>query len=119
MRNIMDAALKSLQPEIHARVRAILDALDAKTTMLFLSETLVAYETKASKAITIFENGFDDVIAVLALPEKCRKRLRSTNGIERLKEEVRRREQVIRIFPNWSSAPVFRFASDWFSADGN
>ena len=37
---------------------------------------------------------------MLSLPEKYRKRLRPTNSIERLNEEIRRRERVIRIFPN-------------------
>jgi len=41
---------------------------------------------------------------VLALPEPYRKRLRTTNGLERLIEEIRRRERVIRIFPNQASA---------------
>ena len=50
------------------------------------------------------EDGFEDALAVLALPEKYRKRLRSTNRQERLNEEVRRRERVIRIFPNDESA---------------
>lgn len=43
-------------------------------------------------------------MAVLALPSKYRKRLKSTNMQERLIQEVRRRERVIRIFPNESSA---------------
>ncbi len=41
---------------------------------------------------------------MLALPRPYRKRLRTTNGQERLNEEVRRRERVIRIFPNRESA---------------
>ena len=40
----------------------------------------------------------------MALPEKYRKRLRTTNMQERLNEEIRRRERVIRIFPNDDSA---------------
>ena len=43
-------------------------------------------------------------MAVMALPEKYRKRLRTTNMQERLNEEIRRRERVIRIFPNDDSA---------------
>ena len=43
-------------------------------------------------------------MAVMSLPDKYRKRLRSTNMQERLNEEVRRRERVIRIFPNDESA---------------
>ncbi len=49
------------------------------------------------------EAGFDDDTAVLSLPEKYRKRLRTTNSVERLNEKVRRRERVIRIFPNRES----------------
>src|SRR5690606_18445399 len=48
--------------------------------------------------------GFDDAMAVMALPESYRRRLRSTNGLERLNREVRRRERVIGIFPNADSA---------------
>jgi transposase-like protein len=40
--------------------------------------------------------GFDDILAVLVLPLKYRKRLRITNSIERLNEKIRRRERVIR-----------------------
>ena len=41
---------------------------------------------------------------MLALPERYRKRLRTTNSQEHLNEEIRRRERVIRIFPNTASA---------------
>ncbi|MDR9769168.1 transposase [Acetomicrobium sp.] len=40
----------------------------------------------------------------LGLWTSCRKRLRTTNGQERLNQEIRRRERVIRIFPNCESA---------------
>ena len=42
-------------------------------------------------------------MAVLSLPLSIRRRLRTTNGLERLNEELRRRERVIRIFPNEQS----------------
>jgi len=38
------------------------------------------------------------------LPERYRRKLRTTNLVERLNEEIRRRERVIRIFPNEESA---------------
>jgi len=49
------------------------------------------------------EAGFDDVMAVMSLPLKYRKRLRTINSIERLNEDIRRRERAIRIFPNVES----------------
>ena len=43
-------------------------------------------------------------MAVMALPPPYRKRLRTTNGAERLNREVRRRERAVGIFPNTASA---------------
>jgi transposase-like protein len=54
--------------------------------------------------VACLEAGFEEAMAVLALPETYRKRLRTTNTQERLNEEIRRRERVIRIFPNDESA---------------
>ena len=50
------------------------------------------------------DQGLEDAVAVLVLPEYYRRRLRTTNSVERLNEEIRRRERVIRIFPNPESA---------------
>lgn len=61
-------------------------------------------EQKAPRAVTCLEEGLEDALAVLALPEKYRRRLKSTNMQERLIQEIRRRERVIRIFPNEESA---------------
>jgi len=53
--------------------------------------------------MALLDERFDEITAVYALPEPYRKRLRTSNGIERLNEELRRRERVIRIFPNETS----------------
>ena len=71
---------------------------------MLLKETLEHFEMTAPKAIMLLEEGFEDVMAVMGLPEKYRKRLRTTNSIERLNEEIRRRDRVIRIYPNEASA---------------
>ena len=52
----------------------------------------------------MLEVGWEEATAVLALPAKYRRRLRTTNMLERFIEEIRRREKVIRIFPNEESA---------------
>ena len=61
-------------------------------------------EGKAQRALEILEDGLEDALAVLILPEKYRVKLRTTNMVERRIEEIRRRERVIRIFPNEGSA---------------
>jgi putative transposase len=104
LRNILDATPKALQDEVYSQVRTILDAPDMDTARLLLNQVIEAFETKAPKAMAVLEGGFEDATAVLLLPQKYRKRLRTTNGLERLNEEIRRRERVIRIFPNRESA---------------
>ena len=51
----------------------------------------------------ILDRGWLDIESVYALPEVLRKKLRTSNMVERLNEEVKRRERVIRIFPNIGS----------------
>ena len=75
-----------------------------ETARQMLQRVMDNFSNRAPRAVNILEEGFDDAVAVLNLPERYRKRLRTTNGIERLNEEVRRRERVIRIFPNVESA---------------
>ncbi|MBL0355334.1 MAG: transposase [Dechloromonas sp.] len=69
-----------------------------------LAEFTERFAKSAPKAVACLEAGFEDAMAVMVLPEKYRKRLRTTNMQERLNEEIRRRERVIRIFPNDESA---------------
>ena len=121
MRNILDKTPKALKEELYPKLRAILDAPDLQTARLLFSKTVEAYQDKIPKAIETLENGFDDAIAVLMLPEKYRKRLRTTNAMERLNQEIRRRERVIRIFPNRESlvrligALLIEFDEKWAS----
>jgi transposase-like protein len=68
------------------------------------SELARELDGRAEKALQTLEAGLEDAIAVLALPAKYRRRLRTTNIVDRLIEEIRRRERVIRIFPNSASA---------------
>lgn len=103
LRNILDVTPKALKSDISDRVKAIFYANDMKAARLLLDQTLEKYADTAPKAMETLESGFEDALAVTALPEKYRRRLRTTNCVERLNEEVRRRERVIRIFPNQES----------------
>jgi putative transposase len=103
-RNICDAAPKALHDEVHGRLHAIFAAPDLPTARTLLERFVSDFAERAPKAVQVFEHGFDDATAVLALPAAYRQRLRTNNGVERLNEEIRRRERVIRIFPNRDSA---------------
>lgn len=103
-RNILDACPKGLQEGLCRELRLVFDAPDVETARQ-LKEALVGqWACRAPKAVARLEEGFEDAMAVMALPPRYRKRLRTTNGVERLNQEIRRRERVIRIFPNEDSA---------------
>jgi len=102
-RNVLDGAPKAVHDELHARVRAIFEAPDLETARMLLEKLVSDYAERAPTAVATLERGFDAATAVLALPAQYRKRLRTNNGVERLNEEIRRRERVIRIFPNRES----------------
>ena len=95
---------KSLRAKMAGLLERILKAEDREEA--FRAFGLLAEEMgdKAHKAVDDLGNGLEDALAVLILPDKYRKRLRTTNMAERLNEEIRRRERVIRIFPNEDSA---------------
>src|SRR5262245_58133897 len=97
--NVSAATPKALQEEVHRRVRAIFEAPDVHTAHLLLAKFSADHAQRAPAAVATLERGFDDATAILALPALYRQRLRTTNAVERLNDEVRRRERVIRIFP--------------------
>lgn len=103
-RDVLDATPKALRDELHEHLRALFEAPDLATARTLLRQVVETYAARAPKALATLEAGFDDATAVLALPEPYRRRLRTTNSVERLNEEIRRRERVIRIFPTRASA---------------
>jgi len=84
-------------------MKAYFEAPDPRRGRMLLNQALDEYRDKAPKTMEILEEGFEDATAVLELPEPYRRRLRTTNMLERLNEEIRRRERVIRIFPSRES----------------
>jgi len=74
----------------------------ARTAKNNLLETY-ADQPKYQKACEKLDAGFEDAFQY-TISGKGHNRLKSTNLIERLNQEVRRREKVIRIFPNEASA---------------
>jgi len=102
-KNILDHTPKTLQPELKEELCQIYEAVDLESARSIRDRIIQTYEAKAPKATAILDEVFDDITAVLALPLKYRKRLRTTNSVERLNQEIRRRERVSRIFPNTAS----------------
>jgi len=103
-RNILGLTPKSLRPKMAGLLERIMMAEDREEAWASFARLAEEMGGKAPKAVDDLENGLEDALAVLILPRKYRKRLRTTNMAERLNEEIRRRERVIRIFPNEDSA---------------
>jgi len=109
-RNVLGLTPKSHRTKMAGLLERVMKADDREEAWKAFGLLAEEMEGKADKAVDDLENGLEDALAVLILPKKYRKRLRTTNMAERLNEEVRRRERVIRIFPNEDSAvrPVER-----------
>ena len=84
-------------------IRNILDAPTIDESRSIRDEIINDYTSVASKAVEILDNGFEDSMTVMQLPEGLRTKLRSSNWIERLNREFKRRSDVIQIFPNAAS----------------
>jgi transposase-like protein len=69
------------------------------------------------------EEALPEGFTVFALPPSHRRRLRTTNLLERLNEEIRRRTRVARLFPNEASCLrlvseiLMEIADDWQTTD--
>jgi transposase-like protein len=102
-RNVLDKVPRRMKPEIKSWLRSMYDAVNLDKAYEIKEEMMALFGEKIPKAVKVLDEGFDDITAVFSLPERFRKRLRTSNSIERLNEEIRRRERVIRIFPNEQS----------------
>lgn len=106
IRNVMDASPRSARDQVKSLLDDVLQAGDADEARENLDRFIDELQDNVPGVVDMVEQAFDDVTCVLGLPRKYRRRLRTTNMLERTIEEIRRRERVIRIFPN--EASVFR-----------
>lgn len=99
----------SLRKEVAADLRAIFDAADRADAERRLALTVKKYETTAPALSAWLATNIADGLTVFAMPATHRKRLRTTNLLERLNKEVRRRTRVATLFPH--EASLLRLAS--------
>lgn len=98
MRNILDKTPKKDREKVEKDVNAIFNASSIKIARMILKEMKDNYSHLLDSALKIIENGFEDALAILHFPLYYQKKLRTSNHMERLNREIRRREQVITIF---------------------
>lgn len=105
-RNIVGCLPKKGSEDFRLQLKRIFQAVTFEDMRSFKEELFATYgdHAKYEKALAILDDGFEDTIQYMNEPVNLHVHIRSTNSLERLNQEVRRRERVIRIFPNTQSA---------------
>src|SRR5699024_11107856 len=105
MRNVIEKIPKKNSKPCRESLKAIFRFTDIELARSAKNELISAYsdEKKYEKACQTLDEGFEDAFQYTVVGQS-HSRLKSTNVLERLNQEVRRREKVVRIFPNTDSA---------------
>ncbi len=85
--------------ELAADLREIFAATTREQAMTMSEAVASRWEASHPAVARLIEEGIEDSLACLAFPLAHRARIRTTNGMERLNEEIKRRTRVVRIFP--------------------
>src|SRR5665811_289865 len=91
---------KSHKQMIGATVRTIFVQPDAESTRTQLRQVAGMLETRYPKAAQLLSDAEHDVTAYAAVPQAHWSKIASTNPLERVNKEIKRRANVIGIFPN-------------------
>lgn len=104
IRNLLPLAAKGQKADLHSDLRAIFDSGDVETLGWRLSEITRKWEAKRPAVADKIDEEIIDALACFCFPRAHRKRIRTTNVLERLNQEIKRRTRVVRIFPDPASA---------------
>jgi len=109
----------AMRGEVAADLRAIFNAPDAAEADRQLRLAVAKHREAAPKLAAWIEAAVPEGLAVFALPASHRRRLRTTNMLERLNKEIKRRTRVATLFPNeasllrLTSAVLVETSEDW------
>ncbi|HEY5671752.1 MAG TPA: IS256 family transposase, partial [Anaerolineales bacterium] len=123
MRNVLAHVPKRDKALVAAAIRTIFAQSDREAARQQLAEVVKAMRSRWPQAAEILERAKDDILAYMAFPQKHWTRIYSTNPLERLNKEVKRRTNVVGVFPDQPA--VLRLAGsilmeiddEWQAAD--
>lgn len=98
--NVLTKIPRASQPGVAALFRMIFLQQDAAAVRQQAEHVLAALEARWPDAAEIFAEAFEDVLAFAAFPKEHWRQIWSNNPPERLNKEIRRRTDVVGIFPN-------------------
>lgn len=100
VRNILNHTAAREKTFVLGMLKTITEAPTLIAARKALAEAVESLGRRAPKAAALLDACGEEILAVYQLPEAHRKRMRSTNMLERVNQEIKRRTRVIRIFPN-------------------
>jgi transposase-like protein len=110
---------KDMRAEVAADLRTIFNAPDRTMAEAYLKKMVEKYAKSASRLADWMEKSIPEGLTVFAFPVKHQRKLRTSNPIERLNREIRRRTAVVSIFPNEAaclrliSAVLMEYDEEW------
>jgi transposase-like protein len=110
---------KDMQAEVAEDIRTVFNAPDRSTAQIYLAKAVEKYQKSASRLAEWMTTNIPEGLTVFSFPGDHRRLVRTTNSVERLHREVRRRARVVSIFPNQVSclrlvsAVLNEISDDW------
>ena len=99
-RNIKGITPPKYQRQVADALKDVFNAPDLNTAKKRLSSMMDTYENILPKLVDKIDRDVAHCLTCFDFPQKHRKRIRTTNLLERLNREIKRRADVVQIFPN-------------------
>ncbi len=103
-RNILAHVPEARKLDVAAGLRTVFSQVSAESAQRAAAEFRSLYSKTLTKAVAIFDAGLADALAFLRFPLEHHRKIATTNPIEHLNREIRRRTRSIGIFPSRESA---------------
>jgi len=100
LRNARGKVARKNQAALTSDLKAIYAATDKEWALSLAREVVERWSASHPVVAAWIEAGIEQTLACFSFPEPHRRRIRSTNGLERFDQELKRRTRVVRIFPN-------------------
>jgi putative transposase len=92
-----------MRREVAEDIRTIFNAPDRETAENYLKKIVEKYANVAPKLADWMEVNIPEGFTVFSFPKSHQRRIRTSNSLERLSQEIKRRTRIVRVFPNESS----------------
>lgn len=103
LRNALDHLPRKADDDCLTELRWLYDRRDLDEARQDLAAWLTKWQGRYSKLCDWVEENIEETFSFYRLPRQHHKHLKSTNCLERLNQEIKRRTHVVRIFPNTAS----------------